>query len=81
MIQHISHSEADTKKTDALVSSAEIMRALGISRPTFNRMAHDGRLPVIRVGWHWKMARSVLHEYMLGQHASQHARSKRAGVK
>jgi len=49
-----------------LLDSAQIMRALKISRPTFHRMINKGELPVIKVSGRWKISREVLNNYMQG---------------
>jgi excisionase family DNA binding protein len=56
-----------TDEMDDLLTPAELMEALSISRATYSRLLRDGRLRGVRVGGRWRFARESLDELLAGE--------------
>ena len=50
--------------TEHLVGADQVQALLGVDRSTVYRMAHDGRLPAVKVGRQWRFSLDAIHEQM-----------------
>ena len=47
-----------------MLSTADVLRYLGVSRPTLHRLREAGELPATKVGAQWRYARGEVLAYL-----------------
>jgi len=58
---------AKTMKNDEVLTTNEAIRYLKISRPTFLKYIHIGRIRATRAGNGWRVLESELHRFLRGE--------------
>jgi excisionase family DNA binding protein len=54
-------------KNDDVLTTDEAIRYLKISRPTFLKYVHTGRIRATRAGNGWRVLESELHRFLRGE--------------
>jgi len=54
-------------ETDSVLTTAEAVQFLKISKPTLLKCIHLGKIRAVRAGKGWKILRSELHQFLKGQ--------------
>lgn len=54
-------------ESDAVLTTDEAIKYLKISRPTFLKYIHGGRIKAIKAGKGWRILGSELHRFLQGE--------------
>jgi len=57
-------------KEDEVLTTDEAVEYLKISRPTFLKCIHQGRIKAIKVGNGWRILKSELYRFLKGSRSS-----------
>jgi excisionase family DNA binding protein len=57
-------------KEDEVLTTDEAVEYLKISRPTFLKCVHQGRIKAIKVGNGWRILKSELYRFLKGSRSS-----------
>jgi len=66
-------------RRDAVLTTDEAMEYLKISKPTFLKYIHIGRIKAIKAGKGWRILQSELNRFLRGEVAPQHVDSGHFG--
>lgn len=54
-------------KDDEVFTTTEALKILKISKPTFLKYIHTGRIKAIKAGHGWRVLESELHQFLKGE--------------
>src|SRR5918997_4968985 len=54
----------DTARETELLAAAEVAELIGIKETTFYRWCSEGKLPCLKIGYHWRIRRGVLEDFL-----------------
>jgi excisionase family DNA binding protein len=54
----------DTARETELLAAAEVAELIGIKETTVYRWCSEGKLPCLKIGYHWRIRRGVLEDFL-----------------
>jgi excisionase family DNA binding protein len=60
-------NQAPSSVEDQVLTSDEAMEYLRISKPTFLKFVHQGKIKAVKIGSGWRVLKSELHRFLSGE--------------
>ena len=54
----------DTTRETQLLAVADVARMIGVKESTLYRWCSEGKLPCLKIGYHWRIRRGVLEDFL-----------------